>query len=74
MPKLIQINFTSFESNLFSLLFKTRKHKTWEYFVRGEGVYSVQNVPLHARHGVYIHFVKRISTLTPLSCQQFTNM
>jgi hypothetical protein len=30
-----QLNFTSFESNLFSLLFKTRKHKTWDYFVLG---------------------------------------
>ena len=47
----IQLNFTFFESTLVSLLFKTRKHKTWDYFVRGEGVYSVQNVPLHARHG-----------------------
>jgi len=53
---------------LVSLLFKTRKHKTWDYFVHGEGVYSVQNVPLHARHRLYIRFEKRISTLTPLSC------
>jgi hypothetical protein len=64
----IHLNFTSFESNLVSLLFKTRKHKTWKYCVHGEGVYSVQNVPLHARHGLYMHFVKIISTLTPLSC------
>jgi len=56
----IQLNFTSFESTLVSLLFKTRKHKTWDYFVRGEGVYWVQNVPLHARHG-YVFVLERES-------------
>ena len=65
---IIRLNFTSFEIDLVSFLFKTRKHKTLDYFVRGEGVYSVQNVPVHARHGLYIRFGKRISTLTPLSC------
>jgi len=53
---------------LVSLVFKTRKHKTWDYFVREEGVYSVQNMSPHARHGLYIRLGKRISTLTRLSC------
>lgn len=31
-------------------------------------MYLVQNVPLRARHGLYIRFGKRIATLTALSC------